>query len=216
MCPPPRHGHRLLTAAMCVLRAATGRELLALHAELAHAGASGPRPQHRRATDGGWPRRAAPGPHVPPASPSRVRPGTDGTCRRHCSRMRAPVICLDEEQAFRLVDGEPFVPSGSSAGSHCMAAAPDLLGYCCARIQRLVGVARQRGPKAQAPCLIGERGTGLRHIGPPVQLVRSSLHPARSPDEPRRIVARAHTPSGSPNHESAPRATQPVRSDPRK
>src|SRR5208283_117177 len=76
-----------------------------------------------------------------------------------------------------------------------------------------------RGGADQRPrllCLIGDRGTGLRHIGPPVQLVRSSLRPGRSPDEPRRIVARAHTPSGSPNHESAPRGTQPVRSDPRK
>jgi len=93
------------------------------------------------------------------------------------------------------------------------------LRICWRLLRSVTAAGRLRGGADQKPrllCLIGDRRTGLCHIGSPVQLVRSSLPPARPPDEPRRIVARAHTPSGSPNHASAPRGTQPARSDPHK
>src|SRR5271166_4186452 len=52
--------------------------------------------------------------------------------------------------------------------------APDLLEIAALGYSGW-SVARRRGPKPRPLCLIGDWGTGLRHIGPPVQPVRSSL-----------------------------------------
>jgi len=74
------------------------------------------------------------------------------------SDARASVICLDDEQAFRLVDGEPFFPVRFLRGIVLPGGGPGFAGDCCTRLQRLVGceAARTKSPGSFVSSETGE------------------------------------------------------------